>query len=232
MSGRQISAAEKKLRAAWQRQKGYVNQFVSPPINLRKAETGIQKAEQQWEEIRVTIEQELETSRQALGPDDDTTEIDAREAAHEQELQAFKLWAIDCRDKVAVAQSSNHTEEQALRNQTTMNSLNKQYEAMVKQIGNEIAAFMFILPKDPELNQSMYDDMRGKHEEIKKRITVELKDLAESVDKLSAGSVEKMSQYLDKDSTELLRSHAKLTRCCCVQAEADGHEHAKHQYPR
>ena len=155
------------------------------------------------------VEQGLEASRQALGAGDDT-EIAAHEATHEQELQDFELWAIDCRDKIAEALSTNHTEEQTLRNQTAMSSLNKQYEAMVKQIGNEIAAFMYVLPKEPELNQSMYDDMKGKYEEIRKRITVELKDLAESVDKLAAGGVDKMSQYLDKDSTDLLRSHAEL----------------------
>ena len=137
-------------------------------------------------------------------------QLTAYEQEHDNEFQEFDLWVIDCQDKIQQAKSNNQIEDVANRNQTTRAALVRQYNALKKQVEKEIAAFMFVLPKDPELNQTMYEDMRGKQETIKQKITVELANLAEKADKLSPGSDEMTKTYKETDQTELLQILTEL----------------------
>ena len=92
MPGRQIPAAEKKARAELKRFRGYVDQFVKAPVNLRKAETSLQTAEEQWRVIRTQVDQELEANSQATEDPEVQDQISTYEQEHENEIQEFELW--------------------------------------------------------------------------------------------------------------------------------------------
>ena len=137
MPGRQIPAAEKKARAELKRFRGYVDQFVKAPVNLRKAETSLQTAEEQWRVIRTQVDQELEANSQATEDPEVQDQISAYEQEHEDEIQEFDLWVIDCKDKIQQAKTANQTEDVTTRNQATRATLVRQYDALKKQVENE-----------------------------------------------------------------------------------------------